>query len=87
MTENSILEFGKRRVQKNHYSYSIPLPKMWVKTMGIKKGDLVRIEMTDDQELRVISCREDNVAGSIRQDTTGHNTTQDHAKKVMSNET
>lgn len=87
MFGNSILEFGKRRVQKNHYSYSIPLPKMWVKTMGIQKGDFVRIEMTDDQELRVISCREDNVAGDFLQVTPGPITTQDHLKKAMSNET
>ncbi len=73
MIENSVLEFGKRRVQQNNYSYSIPLPKIWIKTMGIQKGDFVRIEMTEDQELKVISCKRENLAGDVRQDNPGHN--------------
>jgi antitoxin component of MazEF toxin-antitoxin module len=45
--------FKNRKVQKVKYSYLIPLPPEWVNSMGVSKGDLLKIEMQDDQSLRI----------------------------------
>lgn len=63
------LQMGERKVQKVRYSFTVPLPPNWIRTMGIKKGDKVSIEMLEDQSLRI-------AAGNIRQDQTDCNTTQ-----------
>lgn len=48
-----IFEFDHRKVQKVGYSYLIPLPTDWVKNMKIGKGDLLKIEMSEDRTLRI----------------------------------
>jgi antitoxin MazE len=45
--------FKNRKVQKVKYSYLIPLPPEWVNSMGVSKGDSIKIEMQDDQSLRI----------------------------------
>jgi antitoxin component of MazEF toxin-antitoxin module len=45
--------FGNRKVQKVRYSYLIPLPPEWIKSMGIEHGNSVEIEMQDDKSLRI----------------------------------
>ena len=36
------------------YSHAVFLPPEWVKTMNIGKGDLVTIELDDDDALRIV---------------------------------
>jgi len=62
------LQMGDRKVQQTRYSFTVPLPPNWIRTMGIKKGDVVSIEMLEDHSLRI-------AAGSISQDKTDCNTT------------
>lgn len=45
--------FKNRKIQKVKYSYLIPLPPEWINSMGVNKGDLLKIEMQDDQSLRI----------------------------------
>lgn len=45
--------FKNKKVQKVRYSYLIPLPPAWVNSMGVSKGDSIKIEMQDDQSLRI----------------------------------
>ena len=45
--------FGNRKIQKVRYSYHVPLPVQWVKTMKIEKGNCIKIEMQDDYSLRI----------------------------------
>jgi hypothetical protein len=45
--------FGNRRIQKVRYSYLIPLPPEWIKSMRIGHGNSVEIEMNDDKSLRI----------------------------------
>ena len=45
--------FKNRKIQKVKYSYLIPLPPEWVNSMGVNKGDSLKIEMQDDQSLRI----------------------------------
>jgi antitoxin component of MazEF toxin-antitoxin module len=45
--------FGNRKVQKVRYSYLIPLPPEWIKSMGIEHGNSVEIGMQDDKSLRI----------------------------------
>lgn len=54
MFEETVVCFGKRRVQQNSYTYMVPLPPAWIRTKGIKKGDCVEIELTEDQNLKIV---------------------------------
>ncbi len=54
MFEETVVCFGKRRVQQNRYTYMVPLPTPWIRTLGIKKGDCVEIELIDDQNLKIV---------------------------------
>ena len=55
--------FGKRKIQKVGYSFLVPLPVNWIKNLDIGKGDSLKIEMLDDQSLRitpVLQARQDS---------------------------
>jgi len=67
------LKMGDRKVQQTRYSFTVPLPPNWIRTMGIKKGDVVSIEMLEDQSIRI-------AAGNISQDQTDCNTAHPHGK-------
>ena len=45
--------FGQRKIQKIRYSFMIPLPVDWIKNMNIGKEGSLKIEMQDDQSLRM----------------------------------
>lgn len=45
--------FKNRKIQKVKYSYLIPLPPEWVNSVGVSKGDSLKIEMQDDNSLRI----------------------------------
>jgi antitoxin component of MazEF toxin-antitoxin module len=47
--------FGKRKIQKVGYSFLVPLPVDWIKNLDIGKGDSLKIEMLDDNSLRITS--------------------------------
>jgi antitoxin component of MazEF toxin-antitoxin module len=45
--------FRNRKIQKVKYSFLIPLPTEWVTNVGLSKGKQVKIEMLDDQSLKI----------------------------------
>lgn len=47
------LYFGKRKIQKNGYSFLCPLPAAWAKSSKLYQGSSVNIEMLDDNSLRI----------------------------------
>lgn len=69
-----IVEFGTRKIQQNKYTYMVPLPPLWIKSMGLQQGDCVRIELTEEQNLKIVPA-------NARQDITGTNS---NAKGVAS---
>jgi len=55
--------FGKRKVLKVGYSFLVHLTVDWIKNRDISKGDSLKIEMLDDQNLRitpVLQARQDS---------------------------
>lgn len=50
----SKLQFGQRKVRKMRYSHAVFLPPEWIKTMNVQKGDLLSIELDDDNALRIV---------------------------------
>ena len=48
------VQFGTRRLQKGSTSYVLPIPPIWVASMGVGKGSALTIEMLDDNSLRII---------------------------------
>ena len=71
------IKFGLRKIQNTQYSFLIPLPPEWVKSVDLCKGDVVNIEMNDDESLRITP-----VPKVTRKDAEGNRSTdQTHFKK------
>jgi phosphate uptake regulator len=48
-----MLIFRNRKLQQIRTSFSVTLPAEWVKSNGMKKSDSIRIELTDDGNLKI----------------------------------
>jgi antitoxin component of MazEF toxin-antitoxin module len=46
-----MIDFGMKKIQKVQYSHLVCLPSAWVRTMGIHKGDGVKITTGKNNEL------------------------------------
>lgn len=49
-----IVKFRSCRLQKGTTSYIIPIPSVWVASVGIEKGAVLNVEMLEDNSLRII---------------------------------
>lgn len=76
--DNIILNFGRRKLQKVRYSFLIPLPVQWVKSMKVDKGNSLKIEMQDDHSLRITPVPQ------ARQDSEGTGSATPQLKEEMS---
>lgn len=47
------ISFGTRKIQKNGYTYLLPLPAAWAKNFSLQQGSQMRIEMMNDFSLRI----------------------------------
>jgi len=54
MSKHTIINLGKRRIQQARYTYTVPLPPVWIRAMGIKKGDSVVFELIEDNNLKIV---------------------------------
>lgn len=45
--------FGKRRIQKNAYSFMCPLPAAWAKNAKLDQSRTVKIELLEDGSLKI----------------------------------
>jgi phosphate uptake regulator len=48
-----MLKFGNRKLQQVRGSFFVPLPPEWIKSNEMKKSDPVKIELLDDNSLRI----------------------------------
>jgi hypothetical protein len=44
---------GKRKVQNVNGGFLINLPKTWIDSLGVKKGDILSLEAQDDGSLKI----------------------------------
>ena len=51
------IQFENRRIRRVNYTFAISLPKIWMKTMGLKERDIVRLEMGEDGSLIIKPVR------------------------------
>lgn len=65
MLKETRINLGKRKIQQSRYTYIVPLPPTWVRAMGIKKGDSVVFELTEDNSLKIVPA-------DARQDPAGN---------------
>jgi AbrB family looped-hinge helix DNA binding protein len=42
---------GRRQIRRVNYTRTISLPKVWLDTVGLKEGDNLDLEMTEDGSL------------------------------------
>jgi antitoxin component of MazEF toxin-antitoxin module len=47
------LKAKKRKVQQTGYSFWITLPPIWTESMGLLKGDLVKLEINENGVLEI----------------------------------
>jgi len=51
-----LLRLGLRKIQLIHGSAFINLPKAWIDTCRLKKGDKVQILLAEDGSLQISNC-------------------------------
>jgi hypothetical protein len=49
-----IIKFKARKLQKTTTSFVLPIPPVWVTTLGLGKGSVLNCEMLEDNSLRII---------------------------------
>jgi len=52
---------NERRLQKIGSSVLMSLPAEWIKTLGLKKGDILSIENNDDNSITIFPANDKNV--------------------------
>lgn len=66
------LNLGMRKIQMIHGSAFVSLPKSWIRTYDLKKGDQVKVDLRNDGTLE-ISCSDIDVQRIERQSVSSEN--------------
>lgn len=53
------IDFGRRKICKVNYSFTISLPKIWAENAKIKENDFVQLFMNKDRSLVIKPLRKD----------------------------
>ena len=46
-----MFDFGNKKIVAVNYTRYVSIPKIWLNSLNIKKGDKVHIKMNDEKEL------------------------------------
>jgi hypothetical protein len=50
---NTAFEFGLRKLQTVRRAYLLSIPVDWIRNMNLSKGDVLNVEMLEDNSLRI----------------------------------
>ena len=53
------VRFSKRKIMKMKNSFVVTIPPEWIRSLGIKKGDVIDVTMSENGDL-VLTARREN---------------------------